>query len=224
MSELPSLLSTLIRFWRFAFRGNGHKVFLLFVLMTLAALLEMATLASIVPLVASLIDGSDMFSTKFNDYLPNFIADRENAQAVVLGAVVVIVCSSAFFRVLVTRLSSEFAARVGVMLQRRYFDIMINAEYEEIVNEPSSRKINLITTNIPYIVSTYILNALTLATSLISAIGIVAMLVWLSTGVIFIALLLTLVAVDYAAMVKELPITIQKKWATCKIAWVAYVT
>jgi len=173
-----------------------HKVALLLLLMAIAALMEMATLVSIVPLVASLMDTPDAASKSFSRYLPQFVLQSENPNAIILGAVVVVVCISALFRILVTRLSSEFAARVGVMLQRRYFNIIINAEYEDIVNEPSSRKINIITTSIPYIVSTYVLNALSLTTSLISATGIVVMLVWFSTGVIFLALLvLTLVYV-----------------------------
>lgn len=188
MSTLNPLLDTIIRFWRFAFRGRGHKVISLLAIMVLAALMEMATLVAIIPLVASLIDGSEANIVKFMRFVPKFYSEERDPQILILFLVVVVVTGSAILRVLVTRLSSEFAARVGTMLQRRYFNIMINAEYEDIVNESSSKKINIITTNIPYVVTTYILNALTLTTCLISAIGIIAVLVWISTGVIFVAL------------------------------------
>lgn len=162
--------------------------------MCLAAVMEMATLAAVVPLVGSLVNAQHGSIELIASYLPVSLSQSEHLQALVLIGVVIIVCLSAALRILVLRMSAEFSATMGLHLQTQYFRIMLGAQYEEIVNESSSRKLSLMTTKIPAINAVYVLGALNLTTSLISAIGIVVMLVWLSTGIVFVALFFLAIA------------------------------
>lgn len=188
------MFGTLSRFWRFVFRGRVLQVILLLLIMCLAAVMEMATLAAVLPLVGSLVNAQDGATELIASYLPASLGQSEHLQSMILIGVVIIVCLSAALRILVLRMSAEFSATMGLHLQTQYFRIMLSAQYEEIVNESSSQKLSLMTTKIPYINSVYLLGALNLTTSLISAIGIVVMLVWLSTGIVFVALFFLTIA------------------------------
>jgi len=158
--------------------------------MILAAVMEMATVAAAIPLVGSLIDSQSDTSNFLSGSLrlPDFIANADDPHTWVLAMAVIVVCVAAVVRILVIRMSAEFSARVGVDLQVRYFRYLLNRDYETAINESSSKSISLISNKIQIVISNYILGMLTTLTSIVSAIGVIIVLLWLSTAVVFLAL------------------------------------
>jgi len=191
-----SLSANLYQLWVLLCAGRSVQIIILILLMMLAAVLEMATLAAAIPLIGSLIDAQSGNNTVVvgSAVLPEFITQSENPHNLVLGAIVVIVCISAFVRILVIRLTADFSATVGVELQTLYFRELLYRDYETAINQSSSKDISLITNKIQIVISNYILGILTTLTSMVSAAGVLIMLIWLSTPVVFLALGMLLVA------------------------------
>ncbi|MFK7891844.1 MAG: ABC transporter ATP-binding protein, partial [Granulosicoccus sp.] len=184
------MYSHIRQLWSLLFRQRRLQICGLVAMMLLAALMEMATLAAAVPLMSSLIDSqSDAGSLAIQSLpLPDFITRADNPHTVILLLAVFVVCTSALIRITVARLITRFTARVGVDLQVRYFRHLLSRDYETAINEPSSTSISLITNKIQIVITTYILGSLNMLTAIISAVGILIMLVWLSTSAVFLAL------------------------------------
>lgn len=184
------LIGNVLLLWRRLLAGRQWQIIGLLMLMMLAAVMEMATLAAALPLIASLIDSQSSSGSLLigNLNLPEFIRSAADPHSLILGLTVVIVCFSAAVRILVLRWSADFAASVGVELQACYFQYLLHRDYESVINDSSSHNISLVTNKIQIVISNYILGVLNGLTSMVSALGVIVMLVWLSTAVVFQAL------------------------------------
>lgn len=184
------LLKQLCGLWMYLIRQRSVQIVALLVLMILSAVMEMATLAAVVPLIGSLVDSQSDSSNLIagSEYLPAFIINADDPHAWVLGGAVIIVCAAAIVRILVLRQSASFSADVGVELQVSYFRYLLNRDYETAINESSSHSISLVSNKIQIVITTYILGMLQALAAAVSALGVIVILLWLSTPVVLLAL------------------------------------
>lgn len=183
----PTLTANVLHLWSFLLTERRSQIVALLLLMILAALMEMATLAAVLPMLGSLVDSQAQSNNLMigSMYLPAFITAAEDPHTVILGLTILIVCTSALTRILVLRMSTGFSASVGVELQARYFRYLLYRDYESVINDSSSKKISVVTNKIQIVISNYILGVLTGLTALIAVLGVFLMLLWLSTSVVY---------------------------------------
>ena len=185
-----SLISNLLALWRYIFRERPLQIVVLVLLMLLASILEMATLAATVPLIGSLVDtqtgGHNIVGS--SRFLPEFVLQSDQPYNWILVGIVIIVAIAALVRILVIRKTADFSAVMGVDLQTLLFRNLLYRDYETIINQSSSKEISLVANKIQIVISTYILGILISLTSLVSAIGVLILLIWISTPIVLLAL------------------------------------
>lgn len=159
--------------------------------MIMAVVLEMASLASVLPLVATLINVDSNAVSESTMALPTSLSylsvNLTSNQLLLLIAV--IVSLSAVFRILVIRKVAEFSAAIAIDLQSSYFQKTLYSDYEKIINQSSSENISFATNKIQLIIRNYIVSVLRTITAFVSAIGVLAVLSWISNSVILFATL-----------------------------------
>lgn len=191
-----NLSANLNKLWYYLLETRGREIALLFLFIVIAALLEMATLASILPLIGSLLESNSatVAMPSESEYLPEWIRHHPESQTLIIAGVILVVSVSAIVRIGVMRIIVLFSASVAVELQTRLFENLLHREYEQIINESSSQSIAQITNKIQLVVANYILGTLSSLSSLVSAIAVVILLLWISTSVVLLALLLLAIA------------------------------
>ncbi len=188
-SRSSTLLSDVLTLWSFLLKDRPGRILLLLLVIVVAALLEMAMLAAVVPLVSVLMDSQMVEQGAAGSSAPLLGLFGQLSQSTLLGLVVVVVALSAFSRVLVLRMSTEYALAIGMQFQTGYFRIVLNRDYEHVVNQSSSENVSLITQKVQLVIVNYILGVLTTLASVVSGIGVVIVLIWFSKPVVLFALL-----------------------------------
>ena len=185
------LAADVMALWRDLLRGRAWQIAWLFVLIVAAAIMEMATLAAVVPLVSSLMmSASETAGPGGGFHAVAALKPLTSLSNTTLSVViVVIVCTAALLRVLVVRFSAEFSASVGVDLQTRYFSKVLSRDYQSVINQSSSDSVSLISHKVQLVIGNYILGVLTTVSSLISASGVIFMLLLFSQAIVLLALL-----------------------------------
>ena len=164
--------------------------------MIVAVILEMATLASVLPLIATLIGSETNSLSQTSIALPAFVSfiTVNLTTATLLLLVSFLVCLAAIFRILVIHRITRFSATVAIDLQSSYFRKLLNSQYEKIINQSSSENISFATNKIQLIIRNYIVSVLRTATAIVSALGVLAVLSWMSNATILIALMALAIA------------------------------
>ena len=87
-----SLISNLLALWRYIFRERPLQIVVLVLLMLLASILEMATLAATVPLIGSLVDtqtgGHNIVGS--SRFLPEFVLQSDQPYNWILVGIVTV--------------------------------------------------------------------------------------------------------------------------------------
>lgn len=176
--------------WRYLLEGRVRQVIFLIFTMIAAAILEMAAIASVLPLVGSLIDSQTDSVAQASIALPSSIqvVSRNLSETGLLWLIAIIVSLSALLRIVVIRKIAEFSATVATELQSTYFRKLLTSDYEQIINQSSSENISFVTNKIQLIIRNYILSFLRTITALISAAGVIVVLAWVSNFIVLFAL------------------------------------
>ena len=128
--------------YQYISKDRKKNLYVLFLLVTMASIMEFLSISAIIPLISTLLNDEGKI---FSNYFYYISQDKSVLRQIIIFIFIVLISFSSIFRVLVLRYSLRFSSLISASIASRIYSNTINQPFKSIVSQNSNVLISGVT-------------------------------------------------------------------------------